>query len=240
MIRRETNPAKIFQNNAKFVRKALEMHSGLDETEINKIISKTQQKTDDFFQTISHEMSIIGNRNTYLLATGAPILFLAEELEEIGHEMNKLSRITWGFWNFYYKPRSRVVKWIISKVFFSTPLIRKILQKHERSMKEKEKTEYDWILEYVPRETEDFYCGINYIECGLCKLAKSRGSFHLMPALCIGDFAGMKSMGLGFKRTKTIGNGADICDFRWYKPGDFETPDGWPLESLPEYSKSTT
>lgn len=56
-------------------------------------------------------------------------------------------------------------------------------------------------------------CTITYTKCAICSMARREGCFHLMPHLCKTDFAQQKLMGNTLIRTKTIGNGDDICDF---------------------------
>lgn len=47
------------------------------------------------------------------------------------------------------------------------------------------------------------------------------------------DYAMFRALGVGFKRTKTIAINCDVCDFRFVK--DYQTPKGWPPESLEEF-----
>lgn len=56
-------------------------------------------------------------------------------------------------------------------------------------------------------------CKITYTKCAICEMARRENCFHLMPHLCKTDFAQQELMGNTLIRTKTIGNGDDICDF---------------------------
>ena len=56
-------------------------------------------------------------------------------------------------------------------------------------------------------------CTITYTRCAICEMARRENCFHLMPHLCKTDFAQQELMGNTLIRTKTIGNGDDICDF---------------------------
>lgn len=56
-------------------------------------------------------------------------------------------------------------------------------------------------------------CTITYTRCAICEMARREGCFHLMPHLCKTDYAQQKLMGNTLIRSKTIGNGDDICDF---------------------------
>lgn len=56
-------------------------------------------------------------------------------------------------------------------------------------------------------------CTIMYTKCAICSMARREACFHLMPHLCKTDFAQQKLMGNTLIRTKTLGNGDDVCDF---------------------------
>ena len=56
-------------------------------------------------------------------------------------------------------------------------------------------------------------CTITYTRCAICEMARRERCFHLMKYLCTTDFAQQDLMGNTLIRTKTIGNGDEICDF---------------------------
>ena len=56
-------------------------------------------------------------------------------------------------------------------------------------------------------------CTITYTRCAICEMAHREECFHLMKYLCTTDFAQQDLMGNILIRTKTIGNGDEICDF---------------------------
>lgn len=56
-------------------------------------------------------------------------------------------------------------------------------------------------------------CTITYTRCAICEMARREGCFHLMKYLCTTDFAQQDLMGNTLIRTRTIGNGDEICDF---------------------------
>jgi hypothetical protein len=73
----------------------------------------------------------------------------------------------------------------------------------------------DWVSRFVPGDGEEFAFGIDYVECGICKLYQQKGAFELVPWVCWLDYPVSDALGLGLKRTRTLGQGADHCDFRW-------------------------
>lgn len=56
-------------------------------------------------------------------------------------------------------------------------------------------------------------CTITYTRCAICEMARREGCFHLMRYLCLTDYAQQELMGNTLVRTKTIGNGDELCDF---------------------------
>lgn len=74
----------------------------------------------------------------------------------------------------------------------------------------------DFVSEFFYGETVNEY-RINYLECGICKLLEREGCGELAPYLCRFDYVMARHMGCTLTRTKTIGTGGDLCDFRYTK-----------------------
>jgi hypothetical protein len=84
----------------------------------------------------------------------------------------------------------------------------------------------DWVRVHVEGDGETFDWGADYTECGIVKFLHSQGADELAPYLCQVDYATFRALGIGFKRTMTLAEGCEKCDFR-FKKGT-ETPTGWP------------
>jgi hypothetical protein len=84
----------------------------------------------------------------------------------------------------------------------------------------------DWVRVHVEGDGETFDWGADYTECGIVKFLHSQGADELAPYLCRVDYATFGALGVGFKRTMTLAEGCEKCDFR-FKQGT-ETPSGWP------------
>ncbi len=76
----------------------------------------------------------------------------------------------------------------------------------------------NWVAEFIKGNGDDFDFGYNYTECALCKFYYSRGTPELAPFVCLNDFIRSKRLNTGLHRTKTLGQGDDLCNFR-YKHG---------------------
>jgi hypothetical protein len=84
----------------------------------------------------------------------------------------------------------------------------------------------DWVRVHVEGNGETFDWGADYVECGIVKFLHSQGADELAPYLCLVDYATFGALGIGFKRTQTLAEGGEKCDFRFQKGG--ETSSGWP------------
>lgn len=81
---------------------------------------------------------------------------------------------------------------------------------------QKRKFSNDWVSEFLPGRDVNEY-GINFYECGICKLCKQEYCFELASQICKYDYAMAEAMGAELIRTKTIADGYNICDFFYRK-----------------------
>ncbi len=67
----------------------------------------------------------------------------------------------------------------------------------------------------VIEKTDDFEFGLDYHECGVCKLCHDEGCSEYAKYLCRFDFMTSEMMGIQLKRTMTLAEGFNKCDFRF-------------------------
>lgn len=79
------------------------------------------------------------------------------------------------------------------------------------------KYENDWVVDILV-DGPDYDMGFDYRECGVVKLCRDEGCPELAQYLCRLDFTIMEIMGIGLKRTMTLAEGGEKCDFRLTKP----------------------
>jgi hypothetical protein len=75
----------------------------------------------------------------------------------------------------------------------------------------------NWVAEFVRGDGQEFDFGYNYSECGAVKFFRSQGVPELAPYMCLSDFLKSAALDSGLRRTKTLGQGDDVCDFRYKK-----------------------
>lgn len=73
--------------------------------------------------------------------------------------------------------------------------------------------------EYVE---EDGGWGVNYRRCAIYDFFKQQDAEEFSPYVCLSDMALSDAMGWGLKRTETLADGCDKCDFRFRKNAETE------------------
>ena len=76
--------------------------------------------------------------------------------------------------------------------------------------------ENDWIVDVLPGNDE-YDLGYNYLKCGVCMLCQDEGCPELAAYLCELDFVLVDMIEMELKRTMTIAEGREYCDFRYKK-----------------------
>lgn len=79
-----------------------------------------------------------------------------------------------------------------------------------------------YVLAYVAGDGTEFDYGVDYIECACCKMLKEQGATELGPYICAVDKPASEMFGWGLRRTTTLAEGGDRCDFRFRKGGPTE------------------
>jgi hypothetical protein len=74
-------------------------------------------------------------------------------------------------------------------------------------------------IEYVEEEGA---WGVNYRRCAIYDFLKEQNAEDFSPYVCLSDMALSDAMGWGLKRTETLADGCDKCDFRFRKGAQTE------------------
>lgn len=229
---RKPKMMKNFNNASKKIRTVLNNH--FDETKTKDLISRARNE----YEFIIPKLSYIGgkgNIHNFSYIGGAWNLAFIKSLEKEDLNEREIGKIIYEIFKEYIGSMSGFMKWLFKKSFFSKSSQKKWMKHSEKSQSRTYKD--DWVFEYVEGDGKTFDFGINYTECAICKLYKKLGAERYLPYVCLSDYPMFRSIGVGLKRTKTIGNGADLCDFRVKRDGI--TPDIWPPDDLTEFKKKT-
>ncbi len=93
---------------------------------------------------------------------------------------------------------------------FSKKTIDMYRELNERSKEKKYKN--DWVAEFEYKEGSGEYF-VTYSECGVCKLCRQEGVFHLVKYMCKMDYPSFEFKKAVLDRTKTLGYEDEVCNF---------------------------
>jgi len=222
---------KNFDKASKFMKKVLKQR--FDEAKTEELITKSRKEYENLILRIPY----IGgkdNMHDFNLIGSAWMLALIRSLEKEGLSVRDIGKILYDIFTEYFEAMSGFMKWLFRTGFFSKNGVKKWIFHAEKSQNKVYPD--DWVYEYVEGDGKTFDFGFNYTECGIYKFYKQQGAEKYIPYMCLGDYPMFRAMGIGLKRTQTIGNGEKYCDFRFKKGGT--TPIGWPPDNLEEFKLS--
>ncbi|MCC5812685.1 MAG: L-2-amino-thiazoline-4-carboxylic acid hydrolase [Ectothiorhodospiraceae bacterium] len=128
----------------------------------------------------------------------------AREAWEICHEAIRLGAEQVPLWK----------RHLIKRLMFSW-VVKKLFEKREK------KGAYgkfgDFEVEYLAGNSAEYDFGVNYLGCGNIEFVKKHGGEEFAPYICLSDIALSDAMGWGLKRTQTLADGRNYCDFRFKK-----------------------
>ena len=77
----------------------------------------------------------------------------------------------------------------------------------------------DYVYNFIEGDGQTFDYGVDYVECASCKFLAAQGASELAPYLCPVDILYSEALGWGLRRTMTLAEGAEKCDFRFKRGG---------------------
>lgn len=183
---------------------------------LNGIVKKeitdptVQKRIKTTYKAILLRADDIGSKNKLIGAYGLAAYFIAMnrctsltpeencDIMENGLRSSKLYKMTMGSAEQYFSEKN--------------------MESRRQWSKETYKRKYknDWVVD-VLEKTDTYDFGFDYHECGVCKLCKEEGCFHLAKYLCRLDYMTADLMGIHLDRTMTLAQGDEKCDFRFRK-----------------------
>jgi hypothetical protein len=216
---------KNFKKDAGPLLKASEPTYGKDF--IDRVADEALQE----YENLIPQIPYIGGKKNGLMGNlmgTVEVLALYKVLKRHGKSDEEIGELVWKGWEAMSKgyPRFllRLAGWF-QFTRFSQRMTKKMLAETQRR-------EYpeNWMAVYVEGDGVDFDYGIDFLECAIVKFFEAQGAAEFAPYVCLFDFAMSKACDLGLRRTMTIAEGHEKCDFR-YKRGR-ETVGGWPPRFL--------
>ncbi len=212
-VSRKSRLLKDFDRSVSRVKQVLIARYG--EEEANILIQESREKYKDLIPQIPY----IGDRNPLLifLLPASRYLAIYQTFQKHGRTVEEVGRLVYEIGEAEIKAIPGWVRRIIGVLWFSRWFAKR-LQKRAISSQER-KYPGGYVLAYIEGNGQDFDYGVNYIECASCKFLNEQGAAELAPYVCAVDKVASEMLGWGLRRTTTLAEGGERCDFRFKKGG---------------------
>ena len=207
------------------------MTTRIDEETIDTMSREASQELEALIPQI---LFLGGERSVFtpMIIQTAEVVALYRVCKRHGWDARESGELLYEVAEAYYaQSMSPMMKKNTGLLMYSWPVKRMWRKATQETMKR----EYpeNWVGEYVEGDGRTFEYGLDFTECAASKFLKRHGAVEVAPYICLGDYARMRALGIGFKRTHSINMGGELCDFRFVK--GHETPRAWPPKCLEEY-----
>ncbi|WP_072772897.1 L-2-amino-thiazoline-4-carboxylic acid hydrolase [Desulfitobacterium chlororespirans] len=139
--------------------------------------------------------------------------------------MDNKTAVTW-IWNINEEMMLLIPRFLLkhygAKVYLGG--FRKKAPAHEINSDQNKLHAYDYKIRY--RAIDEHTFEIDFYQCGMKRLCEEQGAAGLFPGVCRIDYLISHYIGCGFCRTKTLGDGDEVCNCRYSTHGHCS----WPLE----------
>jgi hypothetical protein len=177
------------------------------------------------FENILPQLPYIGgkkNPNTIFIVGAGIYLAIYKVMKAHAKSFEEIAQLIYdGTEAFYQKQPKWILRYIGKKIFKKSHINKVKLGANNPISPE------DYVYSYIEGDGIDFDYGVDFKECATWKFYNKLGCEELNPILCSIDYLNSKYMGYGLSRTKAIGYGDNICDFRMKKNGstNIQLPD---------------
>ncbi|MCJ7773366.1 MAG: L-2-amino-thiazoline-4-carboxylic acid hydrolase, partial [Desulfobacterales bacterium] len=172
----------------------------------------------EYLDLIPHVPYIGGNENpifSNMLLESVIDLAIYKVLKKRNVSVNDIGTIILETFNSRINTSPKILTKIVNMLLFSS-LVKLLLKK--RAQKSQARIyEMDWVFNYVDGNGEGFDYGVDYLECAICKYYHLHNADEIIKFKCQCDFPLSELFGWGLKRTTTIAEGKQKCDFRFKK-----------------------
>ena len=161
----------------------------------------------------------IGDRNPLLifLLPASRYLAIYRTFQKHEQTMDEIGRLVYEIGEAEFEAIPGCIHRVVETLWFS-PWFTERLRKRALWSQER-KYSGGYVLNYVDGDGRNFDYGVDYLECASCKFLDDQDAAELKPFVCAVDKVASDMLGWGLRRTMTIADGGEKCDFRFKKGG---------------------
>lgn len=193
--------------------------------EADFVAAVTRESRAEFEKLLRKLPYIGGDRNplTGNLVFSASALAFYRTMKRHGKGVEETGELLYRIMEAWIKRYPRLIRLLMGR-YYMTGLNQRHA-KQQAALSQERRYAGDWVFEHVEGDGESFEWGRDYIECGIVKFLRAQEADELAPYLCLTDYALFGALGIELKRTMTLADGDQKCDFRFERG---ESPSGWP------------
>jgi hypothetical protein len=184
------------------------------------------------YEALIPQLPYIGGKQpfTQFLISTAWFLSMYRVLKRRGETVEDVGQLLYQATEAYLQAYPRFLSRFLGFMSFSPRYLRKVQQRAVES----HARQYpgDYVFDYVEGDGETFDYGVDYTECGTVKFLTEQGAPELALYVCPADILHSQALGWGLRRTTTLAEGAERCNFRFKKGGETRVAVPEPLEKL--------
>ena len=171
------------------------------------------------YQALIPQLPFVGTRQPYVefIVSGGEFLAMYRVLQAQGWTVEETGRLIYRIGETMVKAYPRFVTRFMGRRIFAPAYIADARQRALQS--QQHPYPGGWVAVFVEGDGKTFDYGVDYLQCGICKLLASQGAPELAPYLCVPDVFYSEAFGWGLTRTQTLAEGHPRCDFRFKKGG---------------------
>ena len=201
---------KDFDKTAKHMRKVVASHYEADFADT--LLKEARRE----YESLIPELPYIGGKGSFLtknLIASGWCLALYRALIKHDKTVEEIGKIIYRTVQEQLNSYPKLLRRLIGRYRFSKFYLAK-LKKSAAKSQERQYTG-NWVFTVLEGNGEEFDYGIDYTECGICKLFHAHGADEIVPFLCETDFPVSKALGTGLVRTNSLADGSQKCNFRF-------------------------
>ena len=185
------------------------------EEAVEEMLQEARQE----YEALIPQLPYIGGRQpfTQFLVSTAWFLAMYRVLKRRGETVEEVGVLAYQASATYLNSQPRFLRRFLGFMSFSPRYLRRLaeraLESHQRRYLG------DYVYDYIPGDGQTFDYGVDYRECATVKYLTEQGAPELAPYICPADILYSEALGWGLKRTTTLAEGAERCDFRFQRGG---------------------
>jgi hypothetical protein len=221
-VARKSRLLKTFDTYVKYSRPVLVRHFG--EGIVDTLIADTRLE----YETLLPQLPYVGGKQPFtqfIVSTGM-LLAVYRIARQQGRTIEQIGEIVYEISGAILDAYPVFLKSLFGKMNFSRLYLWRLRKRAAESYRRRYPDDY--VYDFVEGDGQTFDYGVDYLECASCKFLAQQGASELTPYICPADILYSQALGWGLRRTMTLAEGAEKCDFRFKKgsPTLIAVPDG--------------